>query len=163
ETLTEAATALAAGRSSSEELTADALAAIERLNSRLSAVTDLTASSALREARDSDRRRATAAARGPLDGIPVIVKECIDTRGAICSDGLPFLADYRPPTDAVVVRRLRRAGAVILGVSATDPGTFGVRTAAVTHPQAPGLTVGGSSGGSAAALAAGFCFAALGT
>ncbi len=163
ETLLEAAAALAAGRISSEDMVADALAAIERLNPRLGAVTDLTASSALREARAADSRRASAAARGPLDGIPIVIKECIDTKGAVCSDGLPFLADYRPAADAVAVRRLRRAGAVILGVSATDPGTFGVRTPAVTHPQAPGITVGGSSGGSAAALAAGLCLAALGT
>jgi aspartyl-tRNA(Asn)/glutamyl-tRNA(Gln) amidotransferase subunit A len=61
------------------------------------------------------------------------------------------------------VRRLRRAGAVIVGVTATDPGAFGVRTPAVTHPQAPERTVGGSSGGSGAALAAGFCFGALGS
>jgi aspartyl-tRNA(Asn)/glutamyl-tRNA(Gln) amidotransferase subunit A len=61
------------------------------------------------------------------------------------------------------VRRLRRAGAVIVGLSVTDPGAFGVRTAEVTHPQAPERTVGGSSGGSAAALAAGLAVAALGS
>jgi Asp-tRNA(Asn)/Glu-tRNA(Gln) amidotransferase A subunit family amidase len=158
-----ATAALAAGRVSAEELARDALAAIEQLNPRLGAVTDLTGPSAIREARNADKRRARSAARGPLDGIPMLIKDCIDTRDAVCSSGLPFLADRRPGADAAVVQRLRRAGAVILGVSATDPGTFGVRTAAVTHPQAPGRTVGGSSGGSAAALAAGFCLAALGT
>jgi Asp-tRNA(Asn)/Glu-tRNA(Gln) amidotransferase A subunit family amidase len=82
---------------------------------------------------------------------------------AACSAGLPFLADYRPERDAVVVRRLRRAGALVVGLSVTDPGAFGVRTAEVTHPQAPERTVGGSSGGSAAALAAGLAVAALGS
>lgn len=163
ETLREAADALSAARVSSEELTRDTISRIEEINPRLGAVTDLTASSALRAARNSDVRRATGGARGALDGIPVLVKDCIDTRRAVCSAGLSFLADYRPSADAPVVRRLRWAGAVILGVCATDPGTFGVRTPAVIHPQAPGLTVGGSSGGSAAALAAGFCLGALGT
>lgn len=163
ETLLGAANALAAARVSSEELTGDAISRIAEINPRLGAVTDLAAPSALREARSSDVRRVKGGARGALDGIPVLVKDCIDTRGAACSSGLSFLADYRPGADAPVVRRLRSAGAVVLGVCATDPGTFGVRTPAVTHPQAPELTVGGSSGGSAAALAAGFCLGALGT
>lgn len=163
ETLTAAMAALTAGYVSSEELTNAALGTIERLNPRIGAVTDLTVSSALSEARGADARLATAGARGMLNGIPIIIKDCIDTRDAVCSAGLPFLNSYRPSRDAVAVQRLRQAGAVVLGVCATDPGTFGVRTPAVTHPQAPGVTVGGSSGGSAAALAAGFCFAALGT
>lgn len=163
DTLLQAAEALCAARVSSEELTRDAISRIEEINPRLGAVTDLAASSALRAARDSDSRRAEGGARGVLDGIPVLIKDCIDMRGVVCSAGLPFLADHRPDADAPVVRWLRSAGAVILGVSATDPGTFGVRTPAVTHPQAPALTVGGSSGGSAAALAAGFCLGALGT
>src|SRR5690606_10803637 len=58
---------------------------------------------------------------------------------------------------------LREAGAVVLGVTVTDPGAFGVRTAEVTHPRQPSLSVGGSSGGSAAALAAELCYGALGT
>ena len=82
---------------------------------------------------------------------------------AICSGGLTFRNGYRPVRDAVAVRRLRRAGAVVVGVTATDPGAFGVRTAAVTHPLAPDRTVGGSSGGSGAALAAGLAYGALGT
>ena len=95
--------------------------------------------------------------------MPVVVKDIIDTVPAACSAGLPFLRDYRPAADAAVVRRLRQAGAVILGVTATDPGAFGVQTPAVRHPQSPELSVGGSSGGSGAALAAGFALAALGT
>jgi Asp-tRNA(Asn)/Glu-tRNA(Gln) amidotransferase A subunit family amidase len=81
----------------------------------------------------------------------------------VCSAGLPFLRDHRPQRPAVVVKRLRAVGAVILGVTASDPGAFGTRTGAVTHPQAPASSVGGSSGGSGAALAAGLGFAALGT
>jgi Asp-tRNA(Asn)/Glu-tRNA(Gln) amidotransferase A subunit family amidase len=163
ETLESAAADLNAGRVTSEALVEQALAAITDLNPRLAALTEVLATSAIRDARRVDQARAGGRAKGALAGIPVVIKDNIDTRGAVCAAGLPFLSDYRAPKDAPAVGRLRRAGAIILGVSATDPGAFGVRTPAVTHPQAPALTVGGSSGGSAAALAAGFCHAALGT
>ena len=161
--LTAAAAALERREVSSADLTDRALDRIERLNPRLCALSDVIADSARREAARADRRRARGVRMGPLAGISVAVKDIIDTTPAVCSAGLEFLSDFRPETDAKVVRQLRRAGAVILGVSASDPGAFGVRTAAVTHPQAPERTVGGSSGGSGAALAAGLAFAALGS
>ena len=152
--LTDAATALERGEVGSVDITEQALDRVERLNPRVCALSDVIAESARREAVRADRRRARGARTGPLSGIPVAVKNIIDTTPAVCSSGLDFLSDYRPATDAKVVRQLRRAGAVIVGVSASDPGAFGVRTAAVTHPQAPDRTVGGSSGGSGAVLAA---------
>ena len=161
--LTAAAAALKRGELSSVEITDQALDRIERLNPRLCALSHVTADSARREARRADLRRARGVATGPLSGIPVAIKDIIDTTPAVCSSGLDFLSDYRPEADAKVVRQLRRAGAVIVGVSASDPGAFGVRTSAVTHPQAPDRTVGGSSGGSGAVLAADFAFAALGS
>ena len=161
--LTAAAAALKRGEFSSADLVNQALDRIERLNPRLCALSDVTADTARREAARADRRRARGVPRGPLSGIPVAVKDIIDTTPAVCSSGLDFLSDYRPESDAKVVRQLRRAGAVIVGVSASDPGAFGVRTAAVTHPQAPERTVGGSSGGSGAVLAADLAFAALGS
>ena len=145
------------------ELTEHALERIAAHNPRLNALREVLAERARREAARVDRRRRDGADLGVLAGVPVVAKEIIDTMPAVCSAGLPFLTDYRPAKDALVVRRLRRAGAVILGVSVSDPGAFGVRTRAVTHPQAPELTVGGSSGGSSASLAAGMCYAALGT
>ena len=161
--LTAAAAALEHGEARSADITEQALDRIERLNPRVHALSDVTADSARHEAVRADRRRAHGAGAGPLAGIPVAVKDIIDTTPAVCSSGLDFLSDYRPAADAKVVRQLRRAGAVIVGVSASDPGAFGVRTAAVTHPQAPDRTVGGSSGGSGAVLAAGLAFAALGS
>ena len=161
--LTAAAGALKRGELSSVDITDQALDRIERLNPDVCALSDVTADSARREAARADRRRARGARVGPLAGIPGAVKDIIDTTPAVCSSGLDFLSDYRPEADAKVVRQLRRAGAVIVGVTASDPGAFGVRTAAVMHPQAPDRTVGGSSGGSGAALAAGLAFVTLGS
>jgi Asp-tRNA(Asn)/Glu-tRNA(Gln) amidotransferase A subunit family amidase len=158
-----AAVALKRKRISARELTDICVARIEQLNPTLGAFTGQLTECARREAEVVDRKRRSGATLGPLAGVPIAVKDLIDTTPAICSAGLPFLSSYRPAADATVVRRLRQAGAVILGVTATDPGAFGVRTAAVTHPQNQSLTVGGSSGGSGAALAAGLCFAALGS
>jgi Asp-tRNA(Asn)/Glu-tRNA(Gln) amidotransferase A subunit family amidase len=161
--LTAAVAALRSGRTTSADLVEAALARIEAFNPLLGAMTEVLAKTARAEARRADRARGSGKPPSDLAGVPVVVKDIIDTTPAVCSAGLSFLGDYRPAADATVVRRLRRGGAAIVGVSASDPGAFGVRTDKVTHPQAPGLTVGGSSGGSGAALAAGFGFAALGT
>ncbi len=150
------------GEITSSELIRLMLQRIDDLNPHLQALSDVLSEHARWEALQADRRLA-GGPLGDLTGVPIVIKDIIDTTPAVCSAGLPFLFDYRPLEDALVVKRLRRAGAVILGVSATDAGAFGVRTPMVYHPQAPDHNVGGSSGGSAAALAAGFCFAALGT
>ncbi|MBM3505665.1 MAG: amidase [Alphaproteobacteria bacterium] len=162
-TLTDIGRQLARRHIGAEELARLQLDRIAALNAGIGALSDVLAETAITEAKAVDRARERGRPLGPLAGIPVASKDIIDTTPAVCSAGLPFLRDRRPKCDAEVVRRLRRAGAVIVGVTETDPGAFGVRTASVTHPQAPTLTVGGSSGGSGAALAAGFCFATLGT
>lgn len=161
--LKSAVEALQAERTTSAELVNAALQRISAWNPRVGALTEVLAERARQDAKRVDRCRAAEAPLPDLAGVPVVVKDIIDTTPAACPAGLSFLETYRPKQDALVVKRLRRAGAVVVGVSATDSGAFGVRTAAVTHPQAPEHTVGGSSGGSGAALAAGFCFAALGT
>ena len=99
----------------------------------------------------------------PLAGMPVVVKDLIDTPPSACRGGLDLFDEWRPVDPAESVRRLEAAGAIIVGVGETDHAGFGVRTARVRHPLAPGHTVGGSSGGSAAAVAAGWVPAALGT
>lgn len=163
DTLTAAAKELLRKSLSARELASVMLDRIESLNPKIGAMTDVSAETALEEADKVDRQRQDGGPVGPLAGIPIVIKDLIDTTPAVCSAGLKFLANYRPKRDATVVRNLRRAGAVILGVTATDSGAFDVRTPEVTHPLAPELIVGGSSGGSGAAIAAGFGYAALGT
>jgi Asp-tRNA(Asn)/Glu-tRNA(Gln) amidotransferase A subunit family amidase len=146
-----------------EELTSQFLSRIAESNAAVGAIRVTAVAEALNAARAMDRLLEAGGPLPPLAGMPVVIKENCDTIGIPCSAGLAFRAGCIPTTDAPVVKRLRDAGAVILGVSVSDPGAFGVRTTEVTHPRDPALTVGGSSGGSAAALAAGFCLGAIGT
>jgi Asp-tRNA(Asn)/Glu-tRNA(Gln) amidotransferase A subunit family amidase len=140
-----------------------ALRTIAASNSDIRALTYVLAEPARLEASRIDDRLAQGDELAPLAGVPLVIKNNIDTVPAICSAGLPFLSSYRPSADAEVVRRLRAAGAVIVGVGATDSGAFGVTCSEVVNPKFPERIAGGSSGGSAAATAAGFCFASLGT
>jgi Asp-tRNA(Asn)/Glu-tRNA(Gln) amidotransferase A subunit family amidase len=145
-----------------QELTSHFLARIERGNCGIRALRHVMADRAIEAAGVIDARIRAGEAL-PLAGLPFVVKENCDTVGAPCSAGLPFRRNHWPSMDSWIVARLRAAGAIILGISVSDPGAFSVRTAEVTHPSDPALTVGGSSGGSAAALAAGFCLGAIGT
>ena len=164
ETNAEAACAAIRNRDvSAQELTSHFLARIEAGNGSLGAIRHVMADQAIEAARAVDAKTEAGEALPPLAGLPVVVKENCDTAGAPCSAGLAFRADHVPMADSAVTARLRAAGAIILGVSVSDPGAFSVRTPDVTHPVDPALTVGGSSGGSAAALAAGFCLGAIGT
>ncbi|HKY94889.1 MAG TPA: amidase family protein, partial [Kiloniellales bacterium] len=162
-TLAAATKALRSRHIGAVELTRLMLDRIAALNPSLNAYSDVTRDDALAAARRVDRARKAGKRLGPLAGIPLANKDIIDLKGARCSAGLGFLRDYRPAKDAVAIQRLKAAGAVILGGTETDPGAFGVRTIAVTHPFAPAHTVGGSSGGSGAAVAAGLALGALGT
>ncbi len=126
------------------------------LNPRVNAYSHILAKTAHREAR-------AACPDAPLAGVTVAIKDNIDTVPAVCDAGLEHEHSHRPGKDAEVVARLRGAGAVVLGVTRTDSGAFGVMTPRVVNPRVPGLTAGGSSGGSAAAVAADLCDVAIGT
>lgn len=103
------------------------------------------------------------AATGPLIGVRAAVKDNIAVAGFKWTAGLPLFAERRAPQDAPCVTALRAAGATIAGVTATDAAGFGMMTPGVINPLDPALTAGGSSGGSAAAVAAGLADIALGT
>ena len=166
--LTSVLHALALGRCSSEALTRSCLAAIARDNPQLHAWTFVDTSGALAAARASDARRANGKPLGRLDGVPLAIKDNIDVAGMPTSIGIGGLEAMPALRDAHVVDRLRGAGAVLLGKTNLDEAALGTigRNASfgdVGNPVHPGKASGGSSAGSAAAVAAGHAIAALGT
>ena len=121
--LAAAAAALDRGEFTAAELTARLLERIERHNPRLQALSDVTEMTARREAGKADRQTARGKVASPLTGVPIAIKDLIDTTPAVCSAGLPFLTDYRPDRDAKVVRQLR--GAVLADL--LDASAYGLR------------------------------------
>jgi amidase len=148
---------------SSRELTEAALRRIEILNPPLNAVVDMRPEEALRDADRADDERSVGAPR-PLLGLPITVKEAVDVAGMQTTWGNPAFAGHRAAEDATVVRRLREAGAIVVGKTNAhfmlgDFGqTFNDLYGATANPWDVARTPGGSSGGSAAAVAAGFGF-----
>ena len=167
-TVSQAAAAIRAGETSAVELTRSCLARIERLDELLNAFVTVTADQALEEAAQADRELASGRDRGPLHGIPVAIKDLIDTRGIRTTYGSRYYADHVPDEDAAVIKRLRDAGAVSLGKTGLHELAFGTTSVnpffgAIGNPWRPDYHPGGSSGGSAVAVAAGMAFAAIGT
>ena len=155
------------GHMSARAVAEDALARVERGDGALNAFAHLDPALTLAEADAVDARRA-AGERMPLTGVPVVIKDNIWVAGRPITQGSRLLADFIPPCDAVGVTRLRSAGAVILGIGAcSEFACKGVTTTPLhgvtRNPFDPALTPGGSSGGPASAVAAGFAPLALGT
>jgi aspartyl-tRNA(Asn)/glutamyl-tRNA(Gln) amidotransferase subunit A len=162
------AAALAAGQVRPTDLAAAALARATARNPHLHAFITLDAEGAQAQARAADDRRAAGRALGPLDGVPVAIKDNIAVAGLPWTDGTRAHAGRIAAQDAAVVARLRAAGAVILGTLNLHEGALGATTdnpfwGRCDNPLAAGHTPGGSSGGSAAAVAAGLVPVALGT
>jgi aspartyl-tRNA(Asn)/glutamyl-tRNA(Gln) amidotransferase subunit A len=166
--LTGAAALLCAGKVSPVELVRACLGRIESQNPVLNAFITVTPDSALREAHAAEAEMRRGEWRGPLHGIPVAIKDMIDTAGVRTTGASAAYLDRIPGADAAVVSRLKRAGAILLGKlnmqefaigGSSVPSHFGP----VRNPWDRSRIAGGSSGGSAAAVAAGLCFAALGT
>jgi aspartyl-tRNA(Asn)/glutamyl-tRNA(Gln) amidotransferase subunit A len=150
------------------ELTRTCLDRIEKLNPMLNAFITVTAESALAEARAAETEISRGEWRGPLHGIPIALKDLIDTAGTRTTAASALYQDRVPTEDAEVVRRLRRAGAVILGKNNLHEFAYGGSSLVsffgdVPNPRMATHIAGGSSGGSAAAVAAGLCYAAIGT
>lgn len=164
----QAAAALAGGELSSLDLTEAVLARIERLNPTLNAYTCVMSDSARADARAADARARSGARLGPLDGIPIAIKDVIDTAGVVTTYGSIKYRNHRPEADAHVVQQLRDAGAVILGKTNTHELARGITTdnphfGPTRNPWDLTRHPGGSSGGSGAAVATGLALGALGT
>jgi aspartyl-tRNA(Asn)/glutamyl-tRNA(Gln) amidotransferase subunit A len=162
-TLTEAAGLIERRELSAAELTASVLERIEAVQPRLHAYVTVMAGEAAAAAAEADRAIAAGRRRGPLHGIPVAVKDIYDVAGAPAESGSRVRAGYVPAQDSEVVRRLREAGAVIVGKTVTHEFAFGVTSPPARCAWDPNCVPGGSSGGSGAAVAADACLAALGT
>jgi aspartyl-tRNA(Asn)/glutamyl-tRNA(Gln) amidotransferase subunit A len=150
------------------ELTHDCLDRIEKLNPALNAFITVTAESALERARVAEREIFRGTYLGPLHGIPIGLKDIIDTAGVRTTAASALFKDRVPTEDAQVVRRLRCGGAIILGKQNMHEFAYGGSSlisyfGEVHNPWDLTRIAGGSSGGSAASVAAGLGFAAVGT
>ncbi len=154
------AAALAAGELSAVEALDAHLDAVRVRNPAINVVVTIDEGRARAEALETDRRRVAGEAMGPLAGVPMTVKDSLMTAGMRTTSGAPELADFVPTVDAAPVARLRAAGAVIYGktnlpIYAGDTQSFNEVFGTSNNPWDLTRTVGGSSGGSAGALAAG--------
>ncbi len=156
------------GKVSPVEMVESALAEITKRNPELNAFLRIVEEQARREARAAEREISTGRWRGHLHGIPIAVKDNIYLRGVRTTAGSKILQDFVPEEDAEVVKCLKRAGAVIVGKTNLHEFAYGVTSenphyGAVRNPWDTERIPGGSSGGSAVAVATGMCCAALGT
>jgi aspartyl-tRNA(Asn)/glutamyl-tRNA(Gln) amidotransferase subunit A len=163
----EAADLMATGGCSSEDLVRAVLGRIERVDGRIGAYVHVDGEDALAQARSADAAR-KAGRCGTLLGVPVGIKDVINVRGQPCTCGSKILEGYVSPYDATAVARLRGAGAVILGRLNMDEFAMGSTTEnsalkVTRNPWSADHVPGGSSGGSAAAVAADEAIAALGS
>lgn len=150
------------------ELTHNCLARIEQLNPVVNAFITVMRASALDQAREAETEIRAGRWRGPLHGIPIGLKDLIDTAGVRTTCASALFAERVPDEDAEVVRRLQRAGAVLIGKQNMQEFAWGGTSTSsyfrpVHNPWDLERIAGGSSGGSAAAVATGMCFGALGT
>jgi len=167
-TLASARDALCRREISSLELTDFYLEQIARLNPQVNAYITVTAESAREQAQRADEERARGVDRGALHGIPIALKDLFDTRGVLTTAGSEILRDNIPTDDAEVVTRLKNAGAALLGKNNMHEFAFGVTNqnphyGDAHNPWALGHITGGSSGGSAAAVAARMCLGSMGS
>jgi aspartyl-tRNA(Asn)/glutamyl-tRNA(Gln) amidotransferase subunit A len=166
--LAEASARIRTGAATATRLTEACLARIATYNPKLNAFITVMRELALAQARELDAEQRAGRLRGPLHGIPVALKDNIDTAGVRTTAASAVFDDRVPDTDAEVARRLKAAGAVIVGKTNLHEFAMGATSATsyfgpVRNPWALDRNPGGSSGGSAAAVAADTCYCALGT
>lgn len=150
------------------DITRECLSRIERLDPRLNAFITVTAEPALNAARAAETDIARGDWRGPLHGVPISLKDLVDTAGIRTTSGSALHANRIPANDAEVVRRLRNAGAIILGKNNLHEFAYGGSSlishfGEVHNPWDVDCVAGGSSGGSAVAVSTGMAYASIGT
>ncbi len=164
--LTELTRRLHAKQLSPVEVTRAQLQRIERLDGALKSYALVMADSALADARRAEAEIGRGDIRGPLHGAPIAVKDLCWTKGVPTAAGTTIHRDFKPGEDATVVRRLREAGAIILGKTQLTEGAYGLHHPAITLPVNPwdaAHWTGVSSSGSGVATAAGLCYGSLGS
>ncbi|HRC75646.1 MAG TPA: amidase, partial [Kouleothrix sp.] len=167
-TIAEARERLDRGEITSVQLTEALLDRIAAVENQVRAFLAISDDLAIEQARAADARRAAGGPSSPLDGVPLAIKDVITTAGLTTTCGSKILENFVPPYDATAVARLKDAGAVLLGKTNCDEFAMGSSTERSaffpTHnPWDLARVPGGSSGGSAAAVAAGEALGALGT
>jgi aspartyl-tRNA(Asn)/glutamyl-tRNA(Gln) amidotransferase subunit A len=167
-TLVEAAELIRTRKLSPVELTRECLANIERLNPTLNSVITVSTDMAMEQARRAEEEIAAGDYRGPLHGIPIALKDNIDTAGVLTTAASNQFRKRVPTEDAEIVKQLKLAGAVIVGKTNMHEFAFGMSGivsafGAARNPVDADRITGGSSSGTAAAVAAGMCVAAIGT
>jgi len=167
-TLTEAARLVRLKQVSPLELTKACLERIDALDGRLNSFITVMGEEALEQARQAEAEIMSGAQVGLLYGVPLALKDLFETREARTTAGSKFFAEYLPGDDGEVVRKLRAAGAILIGKTNLHEIALGLTSVnphygAVHNPWSLDRVAGGSSGGSAAALAARLCFGSLGS
>ncbi len=166
--LAEASEHVRGGTISPVDLTRACLDRIEALDPKLNAFVTVTSASALESALEAEKEIRGGTWRGPLHGIPIALKDLVDVQGLRTTAGSHVLADRVAAEDAEIVKRLKAAGAVLLGKLNMHEFAYGASSVVsafgpVRNPWSLERSAGGSSAGSAAAVAAGFCFGAIGS
>lgn len=161
-TATQAATQIASGALSGEDYTAFCIGRIEASEPAIQAFAHFDPAHALAQARAGDEWRRSGRPIGPLHGVPVAIKDIIDTKDYPTECGSKAMSGRRPRADATLVAKLREAGAVIVGKTVTTEFAY-FHPGKTRNPHDPERTPGGSSSGSAAAVAAGMVPLAIGT
>jgi aspartyl-tRNA(Asn)/glutamyl-tRNA(Gln) amidotransferase subunit A len=167
-TITELAPQIRQGKLSPVELTRETIARIEKLQPGLNAYITVTADLALEQARRAEQQIRAGNYRGPLHGIPYAAKDLFYTKGVRTTVGSKILADFVPGYDAAVIEKLNAAGAILVGKAGLHEWAFGITSnnphfGTIRNPWDRERIPGGSSGGSAAALAADQCTFSLGS
>ncbi len=153
---------------SSGDIVSDCLAQIDKYDKDINAYLTILSDETVKMARESDRRRSVGKSLSEIDGLPIAIKDVICTKGVKTTAASEILENFVPPYDATVIKKLKDAGAIIIGKTNCDEFAMGSSTEnsafkTTKNPWDLLRVPGGSSGGSAAAVAADMCLAALGS